>query len=87
LSQEALVEPKRQDQRFHHDELAKDNAQRRMFANAAVVLFVLLLLGSFLVAAFGGEADARSRAWDLITVLVSGVVAAVAGYLAGKRGA
>lgn len=80
------MERKRQDQRFQHEERAKDNAQRRMFANGAGVLFIVLLLGSFLVAAFGDEADTRSRAWDLITVLVSGVVAAFAGYLAGTKG-
>ena len=86
LSQEALVERKRQDQRFVHEERAKDNAQRRLFANVAGVLLVMLLVGSFLVAAFSSQSDSRSRAWDLVTLLVSGVVAAIAGYLAGKAG-
>lgn len=80
------MERKRQDQRFQHEQRAKDNAQRRLFANVAGGLFVLLLVSSFLVAAFGPNSDARSRAWDLVTLLVGGVVAAIAGYLAGKAG-
>lgn len=86
LSQEALAERKREDQRFQHAERAKDNAQRRMFANIAGVIFLVLLAASFLVGSFGSNSDARSRAWDLVTVLVSGLLAAGAGYLAGRSG-
>ena len=86
LSQEALAERKREDQRFQHSERAKDNAQRRMFANIAGVIFLLLLAASFMVGSFGPNSDARSRAWDLVTVLVSGLLAAGAGYLAGRSG-
>ncbi len=57
-----------------------------MFANAAAFLFILLLVASFHVAAFSSDSGTRSRAWNLVTLLVSGVVAAIAGYLAGKAG-
>lgn len=65
-------------------ERAKDNAQRRMVVNTVGVILIVCLMFSLLVAVWSENATTRDWAQSVVTVLLGGLVGAIAGYLAGR---
>lgn len=85
----------RVEQAFRHAEVAKDNdrrraesskdqAQRRLVVNAVGVSLIVCLAFALTVGVWCNNATTRDWAQSIVTVLLGGLVGAVAGYLAGR---
>lgn len=85
----------RVEQAFRHAEVAKDNdrrraesskdqAQRRLVVNAVGVILIVCLAFALTVGVWSNNATTRDWAQSIVTVLLGGLVGAVAGYLAGR---